>query len=671
VHPDGVEGTRSHAGAGLAAPPSRPKLTGVRPRGLRELLFGRPLRTEEAQQQKVGPLAAVPVLGLDALGSAAYGPEALLTVLIPLGVAGLRRVIPLTLLIVVLLAIVQASYRQTIREYPDAGGSYTVAASNLGMWPGLLAGSALWIDYVLNVAVAISAGVGALVSAVPSLLPHTLGLCLLILALLLVVNLRGVREAGLALMAPTYVFVACLGAVVVVGMIRVLGGHPTPLARPPVLPPAVAASSAWVLMRAFASGCTAMTGVEAVSNAVPIFREPRVRNALRTLLAIVVILGVLVIGLAFLCPAYHIGATEPGHAGYESVLSQITGAVMGKGVIYYVTIGAIVAVLCLSANTSFAGFPRLCRVLALDGFLPADFAHQGARLVYTRGIVLLTVVAAVLLVVFRGVTDRLIPLFAVGAFLAFTMSQAGMVAHWRKQKGRGRGAMVLNAVGAVATAGTLVVILVSKLVEGAWITLLVLGLLLVLFRAMRAHLAAVDRETASSDPLDLSDLQRPLVVVPLKRLDRVARKALRFAHAVSADVVAVQVLAASHDEHDLTALWPSLVEEPSRRAGLPPPKLVVLRSAFREVLEPLLEHVQRLALTHAGRPIAVIVPELVERRWYHLFLHSHTATLLKALLLFRGGPQVVVINTPWYVAVGRASQPSGIARRHVEPLGRT
>jgi amino acid transporter len=627
----------------------------VRDRPIRDVLFGRPLRTGQAAEQTVGPLAGIPLLGLDALASAAYGPEAALTVLAPLGAAALGRVPPLTVAVVALLVVVQTSYRQTIAAYPDGGGSYTVASRNLGVWPGLISASALWIDYVLNVAVAISAGVGALVSAVPPLLPHTLGLCLGVLALLAVVNLRGVRDSGLAFMAPTYLFVASLGAVVAIGMARTIGagGHPVPLAPPPSLPPSSAeAAGAWILLRAFASGCTAMTGVEAVSNAVPVFREPRVRHARATLSAIALILAVLLLGIALLCRAYGIGATPPGQAGYQSVLSQVTGAVAGRHAFYYVTMGAIVAVLCLSANTSFADFPRLCRALALDGFLPPAFAHQGARLVYSHGIVLLTALSALLLVIFGGITDRLIPLFAVGAFLAFTMSQLGMVAHWRRHEGRHRVALVVNAVGAAATGTTLVVIVMSKLVEGAWITLLLLGALLLLFHRVRAHLASVDQEIAVPGAIELADLEKPLVVVPLKRLDRVARKALRFALTLSNDVVAVQVLASHQGENDLSKAWSACVEDPSRSAGLPPPKLVVLRSPFREVINPLLEHVQRLAKIHPGRAIAVIVPQLVERRWYHAVLHSHTATILEGLLLLRGGPQIVVIETPWYLSAG-------------------
>jgi amino acid transporter len=639
----------------------------VNPKSLRDLFFGRPLRTDEASERRIGIWAAIPFLGLDALGSAAYGPEAALTILMPLGAAGLRHIGPITLLIVGLLAIVQVSYRQTIAAYPDGGGSFTVASRNLGCRPGLIAGAALWLDYVLNVAVAISAGTGALVSAVPSLLPHTLGFCLGILVLLTMVNLRGVRDSGVAFMMPTYVFVLSLGAVVAVGVVRVVsaGGHPTPLAPVPRLHAAVQAGTAWLLLRAFASGCTAMTGVEAVSNAVPVFREPRVNRAKRTLTAIVAMLMLLLVGVAALSIAYRIGATEAGRPGYESVLSQLTAAVMGRGAVYDVTIGSVVAVLCLSANTSFADFPRLCRVLALDGFLPPGFAHQGARLVYSTGIILLAILAGILLVVFGGLTDRLIPLFAVGAFLAFTMSQLGMVAHWLRQPPpRRRLSLTVNAVGAAATGATLIVILVSKLAEGAWITLLLLGALLFVFRRVAAHLGAVDQDVRAADQLDLSPMPRPMVLVPMKRLDLVARKALRFALTITDDVMAVQLLAENQGEEDLSSVWKDRVETPCRQADLPIPKLVVLRSPYREVLEPLVRHVERLTRANPGRPIVVIVPEVVQRRWYHAMLHSHTSTLLKALLVQRGGPQVLVVSAPWYVDRGpRAQAPAARDQR--------
>lgn len=399
----------------------------------KDRLFGRRLATHEEQAQRVGPLAGIPMLGLDALSSSAYGPEAALTLLLPLGAFGVTYIVPITGAIIALLAIVAVSYRQIIAAYPTSGGSYTVAKENLSTSIGLLAAAALILDYVLNVAVGISAGVGALVSAVPMLQPYTLPVCLAILALIAMVNLRGVRESGIAFLLPTYLFVSCLLLVLAIGIAKVLisGGHPVPVDSPPHLPAGVTTLSWWVILRAFASGCTAMTGVEAVSNGVSAFHDPQVPNARRTLTAIIAMLVALLAGIAYLSRAYGIGATAPGQPGYESVLSQLVSVVVGRGVFYYVTIGAVLTVLTLSANTSFAGFPRLCRIVALDNFLPHAFAARGRRLVFSLGIYVLTVSAALLLIVFGGVTDRLIPLFAVGAFLAFTLSQAGMVAHWR------------------------------------------------------------------------------------------------------------------------------------------------------------------------------------------------------------------------------------------------
>jgi amino acid transporter len=623
---------------------------------LRELLLGKPIPDSQAESEQLGPAAAVPILGLDALSSAAYGPEAALTILLPLGAAGVGFIGPITAVVIALLAVVQASYRQTIGAYPDGGGSYTVAKENLGVLPSLLAAAALSLDYVLNVAVAISAGVGALVSGLPALHPFTLPLCLGLLAFLTLANLRGLRTTGALFMAPTYLFVLCLLAAIAVGAWRALaaGGHPAPAVALPV-PRATELASAWIVVRAFASGCTAMTGVEAVSNAVPIFREPRQRNAKRTLGLIILVLAVLLAGIAFLCQAYRIAATPQEQAGYQSVLSQLLGAVFGRGALYGVSIASVVLVLCLSANTSFAGFPRLCRMLALDRHLPEAFAHAGRRLVYSTGVVFLATLAAALLVVFRGRTDRLVPLFAVGAFAAFTLSQAAMVRHWLARRGEpgAHRSLVVNGVGAAATGATLAVILVSKFVEGAWITVLFVPAVVFLFRRTRAAYAEAERACEQVAALDPSGLRRPVVVVPMRRLDAVTVKALRFALDVSRDVHAVQVIAEGHPVEDLRRAWEERVDAPARAAGLRPPELAIVRSRYRQVLDPLLAYVHRLAASDPGRFVAVVVPELVEPRWYHYLLFSHTATALKMMLLFRGGPQVVVVNAPWYLRTHR------------------
>ncbi len=619
---------------------------------LRDILFGTRLASSEEEHQRVGTIAAIPMLGLDALGSAAYGPEAALTLLLPLGVLGLSYILPISLLIMVLLCIVYFSYRQTIAAYPSGGGSYTVARSNLGTSLGLLAAAALLLDYILVVAIGISAGIGALVSAVPLFQPYTLTLCLITLAFIALVNLRGVRESGVVFILPTYLFVTTLFAVLAIGVVTTLSSHgaPVPVVTLPQLPAAAGTAGLWLLLQSFASGCTAMTGVEAISNGVTAFREPRAVRAQRTLTAVILILIVLLAGIAYLVRAYGIGATEPGRAGYESVLSQLVAAVVGRGVFYYVTIAGILSVLALSANTGFADFPRLCRVIAQDGYLPRTFASRGRRLVYSEGIYVLTALAALLLVIFGGVTDRLIPLFAVGAFLAFTLSQAGMVVHWQRTDDvRAWRNMVINGAGAAATGVTLVVVLVAKFAEGAWVTMLLIPGMLFVFGAVRRHYSAVARELAYPRPLDVSDLHEPIVVVPVSAWNKTANKALRFALKMSPDIYAVQVRASEHMD-DLQTEWDRFVKAPTTRVGLPVPQLVVLDSPYRRTLQPILDYVLEVRDQHPDRQIAVLIPELVESRWYHYFLHNHRAQGLKALLLFNGGQRVMVINVPWYLS---------------------
>jgi amino acid transporter len=642
--------SRSHA-AIVTVDSGAPPPAGRKPT-LGDYVFGRRLASAEEDEQKIGPLAGVPVLGLDALSSAAYGPEAALTLLLPLGALGLSHVLPISGIIIGVLFVVYFSYRQTITAYPGGGGSYTVAKENLGQSAALLAGAALALDYVLNVAVGISAGVGALVSAVPSLLPLTLPLCLTILALLTIVNLRGTRESGLTFLLPTYLFVVTLAAVIVIGCAKaaLAGGHPVAVEQPPALAVPTATVSLWLLMRAFASGCTAMTGVEAVSNGVPIFKQPTIANAQRTLTIIIVILAGLLGGIAYLCVAYGIGATEPGGEGYQSILSQLTVAVAGRGVFYYVTMGSVVAVLALSANTSFADFPRLCRVLALDRFLPDTFATRGRRLVFSYGVIVLSIFSAMLLVAFGGVTDRLIPLFAIGAFLAFTLSQAGMVQHWRRVGGPARHhSLWINGVGAVATGLTLVVVVVSKFVEGAWLAVIAVPLVVLTFSRIKRHYASVGQQVTDDQPLVMAELQPPIVLVPVQTWSKITSRGLRFALELSDDVRALHILTMDSTICELTPVWEELVAGPARAAGRTPPQLVLRKSTYRQFFAPLVEYVIQLRDGHPDRDIVVIVPDLVVRRWYHAFLHNNRGTVLRGLLRLRGGPRVIVVNTPFYL----------------------
>jgi amino acid transporter len=617
-----------------------------------DILLGKPVATSDERAEQIGSSAGIPIFGLDALSSAAYGPEAALTLLIGLGAAGVRYIVPITLCIIVLLTIVYFSYRQTIAAYPGGGGSYTVASENLGAFPGLLAGAALMIDYILVVAVGISAGVGALVSALPRLQPHTLAICLGILLVIAIVNLRGAREAGVFFMLPTYLFVGTLLMTILIGAVKTIlaHGHPTPVIAPPPAPPAViTVASAWLLLQVFSNGCTAMTGVEAVSNGVRAFREPTVRNAQRTLTVIIGLLIVLLAGIAWLVRAYSIVASDPGQPGYQSVISMLVAAVLGRGWFYYVTIASVLVILSLSANTAFADFPRLCKAMAQDSYLPHVFGHRGRRLVYTQGIVVLAILSAILLTLFGGVTDRLIPLFAIGAFLAFTFSQAGMVAHWRRVGGPGavRG-MLINGLGALATGVTLLVVLVAKFKAGAWVSaLLVVGLISTMLW-VRRHYRAVAREVRCDSPLVLDPISPPIVVVPIHDWGKVAQRALQFALTLSSDVRAVHV--ATEDEtNELRKEWTPLVEVPVKRAGGTPPKLITLPSPYRLVLKPILDYVHEIEVAHPHRQIAVIVPELVEKHWYHYPLHNQRAEILKAFLLVYGSKHIVLINVPWYL----------------------
>jgi hypothetical protein len=397
-----------------------------------------------------------------------------------------------------------------------------------------------------------------------------------------------------------------------------------------------------------------MTGVEAVSNGVQVFREPRVKNARATLTIIIGILILLLAGIAYLCRAYGIGATPPGQPGYQSVLSQLTAAVMGRGVFYFITMVAVLTVLALSANTSFADFPRLCRVIAEDGYLPELFTIRGRRLVFSFGVGVLAFFAGLLLIAFGGITDRLIPLFAVGAFMAFTLSQAGMVMHWKREGGSGaRGSMLINGLGALATGLTTCVVIVAKFAEGAWITVLAIPCLIVMMSAIRRHYQMILGETDCHAPAQLKSIVPPIVVMPLQRWSRVAEKALRFAYTLSREVLVLHIVPEGEDkehrEDDLVSVWDEYIEEPAVTAGFVSPELVVLRSPYRLVITPILQQILELEQKHPNRLISVLLPELVERRWYFYFLHNQRATALKIMLYAKGSERIIVINVPWYL----------------------
>ncbi len=617
-----------------------------------DLVVGKPIKTSDERAERIGPAQGIPIFGLDGLSSAAYGPEATLSLLIPLGLLGVRYIVPISAAIITLLVIVYFSYRQTIAAYPSGGGSYTVARFNLGAPASLLAAAALLADYILTAAVGISAGVGALVSAAPSLLPHTVSICVGILIVITVLNLRGVRDAGLAFAVPTYLFVGTLLITIVGGVLRVLlsGGHPTPVAPLPPPPPMAEAVSYWLLLKVFASGCTALTGVEAVSNGVKAFREPAVKNAQRTLTVIILVLAVLLAGISYLVKVYGIAATDPGRPGYQSLLSMLIAAVFGKGYFYYLTMGSILFVLSLSANTAFADFPRLCRAIAQNNYLRHAFGYLGRRLVYTYGIAVLAVLCGGLLILFGGVTDRLIPLYAVGAFLAFTLSQSGMVVHWRRNRGAHwlKSALV-NGLGALVTGVTVVVVLVAKFVEGAWITLLFIPLTIVFFIVVRRHYHSVKLLTTCKVPIHTPSLsQPPIAVIPIDRWSNISRQGIEFAARFSQEVIALHVEPTEHSEL-LQEDWERYVEQPFRTAGREAPKLLLLPSPYRFIIIPIIQFILDLSKKHPDRGVIVVIPELVEDKWYEYFLHNQCGRLLQWTLLVQGNERIFTVSAPWYV----------------------
>lgn len=629
-------------------------------------LLGRQLANRESRERQIGVLEGVPAMGLDGLSSSAYGPEAAMSILVAAGAAGLGYIGPIMLCILALLAVLFVSYWQTVEAYPKSGGAYTVAKENLGTNISLLAATALMIDYVLTVAVGISAGVAALVSAFPPLHPYTLPLCLGILLLLTVINLRGTMDADRLFALPTCLFVGCFIFILAAGAYAALatGGHPQAVVAPPAPAAAVEPLAIWLLLRAFASGCTAMTGVEAVSNGIGAFRDPKVTNARGTLTAIVVILGILLAGIAYLAMSYGIMAMDQNKPGYQSVLSQLAAAVVGRGIFYYVAITSALVVLCLSANTSFVDFPRLCRFVAQDEFLPRSFATVGRRLVYSVGIIYLAITAGLLLTAFEGITDRLIPLYAIGAFSTFTISQSGMVAHWRRVlRGHGQSGhwsrtvtkLALNAAGGSATLVALIVIIIAKFTEGGWITIVTIPCVIVLLKSIKRYYMNIDAALRDEEQLRAPPSKPPFVLLMTKQWDRLTDKALSLAMELSPDVIAVHLAAlegadVTEQERKLRKQWIKDVENSAVAARAKnPPRLVFLSAPFRRIHAPLLKLINELEEKDPERTIAVMIPELVKRHWWEHLLSNQRARRLRNAVLEYAGPRVVVIGVPWYL----------------------
>ncbi len=602
---------------------------------LKRLLVGKPIPSHLAHHERLSRVTGLAVLSSDALSSVAYATDFILATLLVAGVAAFRNAVPISIVIATLLAIVAFSYRQTIHAYPTGGGAYIVAKENISPLAGLIAAASLLVDYTLTVAVSISAGVLAITSAFPQLDEHRVLMCLFFLAILMVGNLRGIRESGQIFAVPTYFFVVSVGVLLAAGAYRYLTGSVAPVDAP--LPPEAghAPLTTFLLLTAFANGCTAMTGVEAVSNGVPAFRPPESKNASATLIAMAVLAITMFVGITILAHAYGVIPTAA-----ESGVSQLGRAIFGGGTLaYYALQAATTLILVLAANTAYADFPRLASIVSRDGYLPRQFMNQGDRLAFSNGILVLSFFAAVLIVAFGGDTQSLLPLYMIGVFVSFTLSQAGMVIHWRNSKEPGwRTSAAVNGFGAVVTGIVLIIVAVTKTFEGAWIVLLLIPLIVTVFKATRRHYTHVASELTlrgySPQPR-----AHNTVLVPIGGLQRAVVEALRYAETLSDDVRAIYVDVDPAGTEQVRREWQSWGGRVT---------LVVLPSPYRSLMEPLLEYIEQVGDERPDDYVTVILPEFVPKRWWQHLLHNQRALLIKGALLFR--PNTVVTSVPFHLS---------------------
>jgi len=600
---------------------------------LKRWLVGLPLKTKEAAHERLSKRLALAVFSSDALSSVAYATEEILLVLTLAGTAMVGYSIPLSLSIIGLLIILTMSYRQIIFEYPEGGGAYIVGKSNLGEWSGLVAAAALMIDYVLTVAVSVVAGIAALTSAVPDLLPHREGLCVAAILLVTVVNLRGVRESGQFFAVPTYIFIGTLAAMLGVGAIQILLGV---VSRIEPLPTIAAAEplTLFLLLRAFSSGCTALTGVEVISNGVSAFKKPEPKNAALTMIGMAVILGTLFIGISGM--AYYFGIVPKED---ETVVSQIARATFGTGPLYYLVQASTMIILILAANSSFNGFPRLASILARDSYMPHQMSMMGDRLVFSNGVIILGVFSCLLIILFNGDTHALIPLYAVGVFLSFTISQAGMVKRWLVKKGpHWEKKLLVNGIGAVTTAIATVIIASTKFTHGAWIVIVLIPLLISFFRAIHSHYKAVAEQVALSRGHRPPMPRRNIVVLPIGGVNRAVIRAVDYARSRSGDIRAVLVDVDPEETARVEIQWAQW------GCGVP---LTVLPSPYRSVLSSLLDYLEQVLQKDQECWVTVVIPEILPARWWQNILHNQRAFMLKGALLFKD--RVILTDVPYHL----------------------
>ena len=600
---------------------------------LKRWLVGLPLKTKEAAHERLSKRLALAVFSSDALSSVAYATEEIFLVLTLAGAAMVGYSIPLSLSIIGLLIILTMSYRQIIFEYPEGGGAYIVGKSNLGEWPGLVAAAALMIDYVLTVAVSVAAGMAALISAVPALLPHREALCVAAILLVTVVNLRGVRESGQFFAVPTYIFIATIAAMLGVGVVQILFGHAARVEPLPSMAP-TEPLTLFLLLRAFSSGCTALTGVEVISNGVSAFKKPEPKNAAFTMIGMAVILGTMFIGISAM--AYYFGIVPKEE---ETVVSQIARATFGTGMMYFLVQASTMTILILAANSSFNGFPRLASILARDSYMPHQMSMMGDRLVFSNGVIILGVFSCLLIVLFNGDTHALIPLYAVGVFLSFTISQAGMVKRWLVKKGpHWEKKLLVNGVGAVTTAIATLIIASTKFAHGAWIVIVLIPMLIMFFRAIRSHYKAVSEQVALSRGHRPPMPRRNIVVLPIGGVNRAVIRAVDYARSRSGDIRAVLVDVDPEETARVEIQWAQW------GCGVP---LTVLPSPYRSVLSSLLDYIEQVLQKDQECWVTVVIPEILPARWWQNILHNQRAFMLKGALLFKD--RVILTDVPYHL----------------------
>jgi amino acid transporter len=609
-------------------------------RSIRTWLIGRPISSHLEHHERLTKAKALAIFSSDNISSSAYGPEEIMRVLALAGAGALSLTLPLAALIVIMLIIVTASYRQTIKAYPRGASSYIVASDNLGDRLGILAAASLLVGYVVTVAVSISAGVAAMTSIVPALFPERVVITVLAVVLLTLGNLRGIRESGTIFMAPTYLYLAVMLSVTGYGVVQTLLGHVAPYQAPPewlAFEQGSQALGLFLILRAFSQGAVALTGVEAISDGVPAFKPPEWRNARTTLTWATAIFATLFVGIAFLVTTMGI---IPDPSEEQTVLSQLVRHLVGSGPILILAQVSTALLLVLAANTSFADFPRLSSFLARDGFMPRQFAFRGERLAFTTGIVALAAMAIALLLVFDASVKSLIPLYTLGVFIAFTLSQAGMFLRWRRRHEPGwqRG-LVINGLGATTTAVVAVVVGTSNFLAGAWVVAIIIPLLMLLLISVRRHYQNLSRAThLARIPAPLEVARTPQVLVPIARLDEPARQAIAFANSISSEAVAVHITNDPAESEELQAQWPEW-------AGST--RLVVLESPYRALVGPLLAYLDALDRQDPDRPIVIVLSEVVPRHWWENLLHNQTTLRLKLRLFFRRN--TIVADVPYHL----------------------